>query len=958
MSLSIQKMVSDGTLSTIVLGVQCLQRNDIYLRIGGVATPQSGAPSGYTWSFLDNNTIRVLPVVPAGVEVVVYRRTDLDEMYNIYSQNAQFDESTIDENNQQLLYIAQEYFEQGIPAQLITGVEYVRESSVNVYYRFKLTDGSYTEEFPVPKSGGANAGIKTFPTVADMLLMSEDDAAAALGSSVKTDVNNSVSKVGGWDYRITTLANERITRGDPAWVPDGGLSPANIIIGVDHYLKCGDGLTYVAVAYNDGTMLDGACGVIGHTRDGIYDDGPALNKLISYCRKGSAIGSGTTGGTTPKFKPRSRWYINETINLIDFNVSTDWGQSELRPITPISAIAYEQSGTEFSGLQIWYDHLDPQAVYESQQAAFVLSKGQPVAIVSESPFSKISRVWIYYAYQGFRLYAQSPAGGLFWQFEWDQCLTWNTHDYGWYLWSVTQVSTTTQFNKCHAKNVNRAIVKHNSKNYAALQHMLPTTVVEPGVTTGWRDYWLELPTYSDTRSAWASGTFYSSCGKAYFGRNVQTVTFDDSSADGGVNFEEGNVMNFFNSGVTINSFHLEGTNLNFVDRCPIIIDADCSWDYLYLYDLRVQLPLATDECALIGGTLGRERFLTLQGTRNHAQNAARVGQFRYVRAAHGDLVDFNNISVGPGVDPAYVIQKEMCQSFTSARWNSRVSDLMFTLVAAGSYAKVYETVVPATGSPTAVYQEFSDLLEITANCGNTAVVSQQVGKYAKVRVSMFVQSGAGAERSVYDVSAVLGDAGFIYQTFDTVTRKLALWVKCSNPGQLGVVSFSGREGGYDSNNGKSRMLYSAVKVDGATVEAMAGFKEVQGVSMGALPQLAPDLLFPSQTGASPLRSVSANVSTGMTTVLNITGKGMISYLDLYGQGTTGTAKIKLTIDGVPIWDDTTNIKATSSYLLGSSEGRAGTAHEIPYVFNQSLKLEYYKPGVTDLIVSYVTRPIK
>ena len=693
----------------------------------------------------------------------------------------------------------------------------------------------------------SNAVIKTFPTVADMLLMPEENAVAAIGSSVKTDVNNSVSKVGGWDYRITTLANERITRGDPAWVPDCGLSPDNIIIGVDHYLKCGDGQTYVAVAYNDGTMLDSACGVIGHAKNGIYDDGPALNKLISYCRNGKAIGTGFTGGTVPRFTPRSKWYISETINLIDFNVSTDWGNSELRPSSPISAIAYEQSGTEFSGLQIWYDHLSPQAVYEAQKAAFVLSSGQPVAITSESPFSKISRVWIYYAYQGFRLRSQAPEGGLFWQFSWEQCLTWNTMDYGWYLWSVSQVSTTTQFNKCHAKNVTRTIVKHNSKNYAALQHMLPTTVVEPGVTTGWRDYWLEMPTYSDTRSAWASGTFYSTCGKAYFGRNVQTVTFDDSSADGGVNFEEGNVMNFFNSGVTVNSFHLEGTNLNFANRCPIIIDADCSWDFLYMYDLRVQLPLETDECAMIGGTLGRGRFLTLQGTRNHAQNATRVGQFRYVRAARDGVVDFTNISVGPGVDPAYVTQKEMCNSFTSARWNSRVSDLMFTLVAAGSYAKVYETVVPATGSPTAVYQEFSDLLEITVNCGNTAVVSQQVGKYAKVRVSVFVQSGAGAERSVYDVSVIAGDDKFIYSTFDSVTRTLALWVKCNNPGQLGIVSFCGREGGYDTNNGKSRMLYAAVRSDGATVEAMEGFAGVARAIAGGEIQILPDGVYTSGT---------------------------------------------------------------------------------------------------------------
>ena len=42
---SIQKMVSDGTLSTIALGIQYLQRNDIYIRIAGEETP-TVRPSG------------------------------------------------------------------------------------------------------------------------------------------------------------------------------------------------------------------------------------------------------------------------------------------------------------------------------------------------------------------------------------------------------------------------------------------------------------------------------------------------------------------------------------------------------------------------------------------------------------------------------------------------------------------------------------------------------------------------------------------------------------------------------------------------------------------------------------------------------------------------------------------------------------------------------------------------
>ena len=152
---SIQKMVSNGTLSTITLGIQYLQRNDIYMRVAGEETPQSGAPSGYTWSFINNTTLKILPVVPNGVEVVVYRRTDVDAMYNIYSQNAQFDEATIDENNQQLLYIAQEYLEQGLPGAGVDIIEYVRDDGSFTYYRIKRTDGSYSEEFAVPSASSS-----------------------------------------------------------------------------------------------------------------------------------------------------------------------------------------------------------------------------------------------------------------------------------------------------------------------------------------------------------------------------------------------------------------------------------------------------------------------------------------------------------------------------------------------------------------------------------------------------------------------------------------------------------------------------------------------------------------------------------------------------------------------------------------------------------------------------------
>lgn len=152
---STQSVVSDGTLSTIVLGIKYVLRANIYLRIDGVETPQTGAPSGYTWSFLDATTIRVLPVVPTGITVEVYRRTDITGMYNVFSQNAQFDEGTIDENNTQLLYIAQEYLEQDLTGVGIASLEYMRSEPGYEIYRFQRSDGTYFPEFPVPTDTAA-----------------------------------------------------------------------------------------------------------------------------------------------------------------------------------------------------------------------------------------------------------------------------------------------------------------------------------------------------------------------------------------------------------------------------------------------------------------------------------------------------------------------------------------------------------------------------------------------------------------------------------------------------------------------------------------------------------------------------------------------------------------------------------------------------------------------------------
>lgn len=185
---SIQKLVSDGSLSTVVLGIQYLERNDIYMRIGGEDITPSGSSTGYTWYFVDNTTLKINPVVPVGVEVHIYRRTDTSNMYNIYSQNAQFDESTVDENNQQLLFIAQEYLEQGIPGAGVQEVVYISETPTEYLYRIRLTDGGLTPEFSIPKQNTDILGYNYLgPYAAGLVLTTPRDTISKAGRLYSRD---------------------------------------------------------------------------------------------------------------------------------------------------------------------------------------------------------------------------------------------------------------------------------------------------------------------------------------------------------------------------------------------------------------------------------------------------------------------------------------------------------------------------------------------------------------------------------------------------------------------------------------------------------------------------------------------------------------------------------------------------------------------------------------------------
>lgn len=684
------------------------------------------------------------------------------------------------------------------------------------------------------------------------------------GALVSTVAHNEFTNRGAWNYKVVHVAS--YTRAILGSLVGGRW------IGADYLDDSG---LYVFQRQDGTEAEDVSFGVIGSadTALGVIDDFPALESFFAYCRIGYALGGKQTGGTFPIFTPRSLWWVSGELNLIDWRTDLNWGNSEMRPIaTGFTPINYESAQSDFSGLQIWYDHLEEEDVLNAAMPAIWFSKDQPVAVTSETPFNKISRVWIYNAYRGFYLKSQDLTGGLIWQNIFEQSFGWNCLDYSFYFWSVSQVSTTTTFKNTHAKNVTRSAVQLGGLVYRALQHMLSSNPIQPGVTVGWEDFWIEGklpngdPEVPTTQPVWTSGTFYRTCGKGYFINNIQTVSFENASADGGTNFEAGNVMRVLNSHVVVDTFHLEGTNLNFADSPPIIINSDMDWGWIYMFDLRIQMPNISDRCALIGGDLSRERAGKLSGVRNQSQNATKSGDFDHVRLHNGSGQDFIRFDGGIGTSDEAITGKSTCRAFTTSRRNSRNADLEFVMGSTANYYKVYEAIIPDVGEPSATFQEFSDVVEITSNSGNDAI--DLVGRYAKVRISSFVQSGTPPDKSQFDLQVVSGDSDYIFQTFNTTTRLLELWVKCKANGQSSIANYKGRGQGFDTHTAKQRMLYTAVSEVVATVEAQEGFQEVAfGVSGSWVEALA--------TGFFTLNDAVINIPDGKTiadiTAAKVTG---------------------------------------------------------------------------------------
>ncbi len=107
MAYSIQTAVSDGTLEVLDLSIKYMDKSHIFVYVDDVLV--DGSAYSYVW--LTDTRIQIVPAVASGSTLKVIRKTLTDEMWHEFSKGARFSTTSMDENFEQLLFLAQEYSE-------------------------------------------------------------------------------------------------------------------------------------------------------------------------------------------------------------------------------------------------------------------------------------------------------------------------------------------------------------------------------------------------------------------------------------------------------------------------------------------------------------------------------------------------------------------------------------------------------------------------------------------------------------------------------------------------------------------------------------------------------------------------------------------------------------------------------------------------------------------------------
>ena len=116
MSYSTQSVTSDGSLVLIDISFDYITRDEVSVFFDSVPT------TAWSWVGTSEKQIAFSPAVPAGVDVLVKRTTDISGVRHEFTLGAAFTYKTLDEDLKQVLHIAQEASEANFSGEFFTPI--------------------------------------------------------------------------------------------------------------------------------------------------------------------------------------------------------------------------------------------------------------------------------------------------------------------------------------------------------------------------------------------------------------------------------------------------------------------------------------------------------------------------------------------------------------------------------------------------------------------------------------------------------------------------------------------------------------------------------------------------------------------------------------------------------------------------------------------------------------------
>lgn len=180
MAYSIQRAVSDGTLSTIPLDIEFFAKEHITVFVDELLLPNSN----YTYQWIGPETIKITPNVAAGKEVLLKRTTPYDKPFHNFKLGAVFKDETMDENFLQTMFITQEAVEGQTSTDFYADLNFHGYRLMNIGNATNATDAVPLVQYQADANGAYQSRVVA--EAARVASLASQNAAAASATASST----------------------------------------------------------------------------------------------------------------------------------------------------------------------------------------------------------------------------------------------------------------------------------------------------------------------------------------------------------------------------------------------------------------------------------------------------------------------------------------------------------------------------------------------------------------------------------------------------------------------------------------------------------------------------------------------------------------------------------------------------------------------------------------------------